>query len=47
MLIYTISLCAVVAVTFLIQLQAYSHSHNIGLSKDLYETNELPLENVF
>jgi hypothetical protein len=46
MLIYAILLCAIVAVTYLIQFQAYSHYHDIDLSTDLYEIIVHPIENA-
>jgi len=42
MFIYMILLCAFVAVTYLIQFQAYSHYHEIVLGEDLCELNGLP-----
>jgi hypothetical protein len=47
MLIYGISLCVVVAVTYLIQFQAYRHYHEIGLETGLSEIIGLPIENYF
>jgi hypothetical protein len=47
MLIYTISLCAVVAVTFLIQLQAYSHYHGGDAGTDVSPITGLPIEHAF
>ena len=47
MLIYAISLCAVVAVTYLVQFQAYRHYHTIDLESDLSEIPGLPVENLF
>jgi hypothetical protein len=46
MLIFAISLCAVVAVTYLIQFQAYSHYHTMDLGADLSEIIGLPIENI-
>ena len=47
MLIFAILLCALVAITYLIQFQAYSHYHEIGLGTDLCEIIGIPNENVF
>ena len=46
MLIYAISLCAVVAVTYQIQFQAYRHYHTIDVESDLSGMPGLPIENI-
>jgi hypothetical protein len=46
-LMYAIALCAVVAVSFLIQLQAYGHYHGRDAGADVSEINGLPIEHAF
>lgn len=45
MLIYMIFLCALVAVIYLIQFQAYGHSRHIDFKTNLLEKIGLPIEN--
>ena len=45
MLIYAVLLCAIVAITYLIQFQAYNKFHDIDLGTDLCELIGVPIEN--
>jgi hypothetical protein len=47
MLVYAIILCALVAITYLIQFQAFSHYYDRDLDADLHQLRGLPKENIF
>jgi len=47
MLVYAIILCALVAITYLIQFQAFSLYYDRGLDADLHELRGLPKVNIF
>jgi hypothetical protein len=47
MLIYAVLLCAIVAMTFLVQILAYSRFHQIDLGTDICELLGLPIESEF
>jgi len=47
MLAYAIILCALVAITYLIQFQAFGLYYDRGLDADLHELSGLPKVNIF
>jgi hypothetical protein len=47
MLVYAILLCAFVAITYLIQFQAFSHYCDRDPDADLHELRGLPKVNIF